>query len=243
MKKHIPNLVTCLNLMCGVCACILALWGYFYQAYCCILAGAACDLCDGALARMLGVTSPMGKELDSLSDLVSFGLSPALMMFTWLFKINYGGVSHPLAFVPLLMVPFAAIRLARFNVGESQSHHFNGLPTPASAMIAASMIAYGHTCAIAGADSAILNLLKGGWVIPVVSSALCLLMVSHIKMFSLKGKIGVKHYILAGGALALVAGIAAIAPRGLILAGYLALFTLLLFTAYILLAVVGGDEQ
>ena len=229
--------------MCGVCACILALWGYFYQAYCCILAGAACDLCDGALARMLGVTSPMGKELDSLSDLVSFGLAPALMMFTWLFKLNFGGVSHPLAFVPLLMVPFAAIRLARFNVGESQSHHFNGLPTPASAMIAASMIAYGHTCAIAGADSAILNLLKGAWVIPVVSSALCLLMVSRIKMFSVKGKIGVKHYILAGGALALVAGIAAIAPRGLILAGYLALFTLLLFTAYILLAVVGGDGQ
>lgn len=243
MKKHIPNLVTCLNLMCGVCACILALWGYFYQAYCCILAGAACDLCDGALARMLRVTSPMGKELDSLSDLVSFGLAPALMMFTWLFKLNYGGVSHPLAFVPLLMVPFAAIRLARFNVGESQSHHFNGLPTPAAAMIAASMIAYGHTCAIAGADSAILNMLKGGWAIPVVSSALCLLMVSRIKMFSVKGKIGVKHYILAGGALALVAGIAAIAPRGLILAGYLALFTLLLFTAYILLAVVGRDGQ
>lgn len=229
--------------MCGVCACILALWGYFYQAYCCILAGAACDLCDGALARMLGVTSPMGKELDSLSDLVSFGLAPALMMFTWLFKLNYGGVSHPLAFVPLLMVPFAALRLARFNVGESQSHHFNGLPTPASAMIASSMIAYGHTCAIAGADSAILNLLKGGWAIPVISSALCLLMVCRIKMFSVKGKIGVKHYILAGGALALVAGIAAIAPRGLILAGYLALFTLLLFTAYILLAVVGGDGQ
>lgn len=243
MKKNIPNLVTCLNLMCGVCACILALWGYFWQAYCCILAGAACDLCDGALARLLGVTSPLGKELDSLSDLVSFGLAPALMMFTWHFKLNCQGVSHPLAFVPLLMVPFAAIRLARFNVGESHSTRFNGLPTPASAMIAASMIAYGHTCAIAGADSAILTLLNGGWAIPVVSSALCLLMVSRIKMFSLKEKIGVKHYILAAGALALVAGIAAIAPRGVMLMGYVALFTLLLFTVYIILAAFGGNKQ
>ena len=238
MKKYLPSLVTCLNLMCGVCACILALWGYFYQAYCFILAGAVFDLCDGALARRLDVISPMGRELDSLSDLVSFGLAPALMLFTWYFKINCEGEPSPLAFVPLLLVAFSAIRLARYNVEDSEQSYFSGLATPACAMIASSAVAYGHTCAIAGADSAILALLNSSWPIPVLALILCVLLVSRIRMFSAKEKLGYKHFILAGGALAIVAGIAAVAPRGIPFIGYLALFTLLLFCVYLLLALV-----
>ena len=236
MKKYLPSLVTCLNLLCGVCACILALWGYFYQAYCFILAGAVFDLCDGALARRLGVTSPMGRELDSLSDLVSFGLAPALMLFAWYFKINCEGTPNPLAFVPLLLVAFSAIRLARFNVDDSEKNYFSGLATPACAMITSSAVAYGHTCAIAGAESAILNLLNTAWFIPVLAVVLCVLLISRIRMFSVKEKIGIKHYLLAGGALAVVVGIALVAPRGINIVGYLALFTLLLFCVYILLA-------
>ena len=243
MKKYLPNLVTCLNLMSGVCACILALWGYFYQAYCFILAGAIFDLCDGALARLLGVSTPMGREMDSLSDLVTFGMAPALMLFAWYFKINCDGATNPLAFVPLLLVAFSAIRLARFNTEDGNKSYFNGLATPASAMIAASAIAYGHTCAIASAPSAILTLLKTPWFIPVLAAVLCLLMVSRIKMFSVKGKADLRHYILAGGALALVVGIALVAPRGIQAVGYLALFTLLFFCVYLLLALVSCNEK
>ncbi len=242
MKKYLPDLVTCLNLMCGVCACILALWGYFYQAYCFILAGAVFDMCDGALARLLNASSQMGKELDSLSDLVSFGLAPALMMFCWYYKINLDNTPHFLAFVPLLLVAFSAFRLARFNVSQSGDTFFTGLATPASAMIAASLVAYGHCCAIAGARSAVLILLKTSWFIPTLSVILCILLVSRIRMFSVKGKFGLKHYLLAGGALLLVAAIALTAPSGISAVGYVALFAALLFTTYILLAIVGPKE-
>lgn len=236
MKRYIPSFVTCMNLMCGVCACILALWGYFYQAYCFILAGALFDLCDGFLSRKLNAVSALGAELDSLSDLISFGMAPALMLFCWYFKLNLGGIPHPLAFVPLLLVAFSALRLARFNTSGSETHDFCGLPTPACAMISASAVAYGHTCAIAGAQSAVLCLLNSAWFIPALAAVLCILLISRIRMFSLKEKPGVKHYILAGGALAEVAAIAAVAPRGVLFIGYAALFTLLLFCTYLLLA-------
>lgn len=237
MKKYLPDLLTLLNLMCGVCASVLAAWGFFWQAFCFILAGAVFDMCDGALARALGVSSGMGRELDSLSDLVSFGVAPALMMFSWYYKINCGDTPHFLAFVPLLIVPFSAVRLARFNIFDSGEKTFRGLPTPASAMIAAGLVAYGHCCAIAGAESLVLNLLRSAWFIPVVAAILCILLVSRIRMFSIKEKPGAKHFILAAGALIFVALIAFVAPRGILLIGYLALFLVLLFTAYILLAI------
>ena len=237
MKKYLPDLLTLLNLMCGVCASVLAAWGFFWQAFCFILGGAVFDMCDGALARALGVSSGMGRELDSLSDLVSFGVAPALMMFSWYYKINCGDTPHFLAFVPLLIVPFSAVRLARFNIFDSGEKAFRGLPTPASAMIAAGLVAYGHCCAIAGAESLVLNLLRSAWFIPVVAAILCILLVSRIRMFSIKEKPGAKHFILAAGALIFVALIAFVAPRGILLIGYLALFLVLLFTAYILLAI------
>ena len=242
MKKYLPDLLTLLNLLCGVCAAILALWGWFWQGFCLILAGAVFDLCDGALARLLGVSSQMGRELDSLSDLISFGLAPALMLFAWYFKINCNDTPQILAFVPLLIVPFSAIRLARFNLEESGDSYFTGLPTPACAMLAASLVAYGHCCTVAGAESLVVNLLRSGWFIPVLSAVLCILLVSRIKMLSLKGKISAKHYILAGGALLFVAAIALVAPRGIAAAGYIALFLAMLFTAYILLAIVAPKK-
>ena len=243
MKKYLPSLVTCLNLMCGVCACILALWGYFYQAYCFILAGAVFDLCDGALARLLDATSAMGKELDSLSDLVTFGMAPALMLFTWYFKINCEGTPSPLAFVPLLLVAFSALRLARFNACDNGcAPYFNGLPTPACAMIGASVVAYGHCCTLASAPSAILAVLGSSWFIPVIAAILCILLICRIPMFSLKGKLGFKHYILAAGAVILVVVIAFVAPRGIPLPGYLALFTFILFCVYVLLGLVASGK-
>ena len=236
MKKYLPDLLTLMNLLCGTCACIMAAWGLFLPAFCFVLAGAVFDVCDGALARALGVSSGMGRELDSLSDLVTFGVAPALMMFSWYYKINCNDTPCFLAFVPLLIVPFSSVRLARFNLFDSGEKVFRGLPTPACAMIAASLTAYGHSCAMAGAESLVLKLLGFAWFIPVLSVLLCILLVSRIPMLSLKGKIGAKHYILAAGALLFVAAIAFVAPRGIHPMGYIALFTLLLFCLSILLA-------
>ena len=130
---------------------------------------------------------------------------------------------------------FSAIRLARFNIEDSEKSYFSGLATPACAMIAASTVAYGHCCTIAGAQSLMLRLLGSAWFIPVVSAILCILLVSRIRMFSVKEKPDARHFILAAGALVFVAMIAFVAPRGILVIGYIALFLLLLFLCYLLI--------
>jgi len=186
VRRHIPNIITCLNLVCGTAAVILTLWGYWWPAFCFMLAGAVCDFCDGAAARALGAYSDIGKELDSLSDLVTFGLAPALMFFTWYYKINTGYPSW-VAFIALLIVPMSAVRLARFNLDDRQKTTFIGLPTPALAMTVGSVTAYSHVCLQHDVDAFIPGLLCSSWFIPVFSVVLALLLVSGIPMFSLKG--------------------------------------------------------
>ncbi|MBQ7222048.1 MAG: CDP-diacylglycerol--serine O-phosphatidyltransferase [Bacteroidales bacterium] len=187
MKKHIPNIITCLNLVCGSCAIILTLWGYFYQAFLFIIAAAVFDFCDGAAARLLGSYSDIGKELDSLSDVISFGLAPSLMFFTWYYKIN-SDYPSVLAFVALLLAPFSALRLAKFNVDERQSTDFLGVPTPVIAMIVSSMVSYAHICHIREVDSLVTELLCSTWFIPVCSVLFSILLIAEIPMFSLKHK-------------------------------------------------------
>ncbi|MBR5736325.1 MAG: CDP-alcohol phosphatidyltransferase family protein [Bacteroidales bacterium] len=186
MKKHVPNIITCLNLVCGAAAVILTLWGYWWPAFCFVLAGAVFDFCDGAAARLLGAYSDIGKELDSLSDMVTFGLAPALMFFTWYYKINTGYPSW-IAFIPLVIAPLSAVRLARFNLDDRQKTGFIGLPTPALAMIVGSLTAYGHVCMQNGVDGILPGLLCSSWFIPVAAVFLALMLISEIPMFSLKG--------------------------------------------------------
>ena len=186
MKRHIPNIITCLNVVCGSAAVILTLWGYWWPAFCFILAGAVFDFCDGAAARALGAYSDVGKELDSLCDMVTFGLAPALMFFSWYYKINTGYPSW-VAFIALLIVPLSAVRLAKFNLDDRQKTSFIGLPTPALAMIVGSATAYGHICMLHNADGILLKLLCSSWFIPVLAVILALLLVSSIPMLSLKG--------------------------------------------------------
>lgn len=243
MKKHLPNLLTLSNLVCGTCASIMAAWGLFLPAFSFVLAGAVFDICDGALARALKVSSGIGRELDSLSDLVSFGVAPALMLFCWYYKINCGDTPHFLAFVPLLIVPFSSVRLARFNLQDSGKKEFRGLATSACGMLVASIVGYGHACAMAGAESLVVNLLKSAWFIPTLSVILCVLLVSTVRMFSVKQKFGIKHYLLAGGAVLFVAFIAFLAPRGINPLGYIALFFAMLFTAYVLLALLVPNKD
>ena len=135
IKNNIPNLFTLLNLCCGVLGIILLFDGQMVNACYLIWLAAIFDFLDGFLARMLKAHSDIGKQLDSLADLVTFGVLPGLTYFVLL----QGKFDLPLEYFAFLVVIFSALRLAKFNIDESQSHAFKGLPTPANALLASSI--------------------------------------------------------------------------------------------------------
>lgn len=129
LKRIIPDALTCSNLLCGGISVFLATQGAFIWAFVFILAGAVFDFFDGLSARWLKVPSPIGIQLDSLADDITFGLAPSMMLFCWLKPILGWW-----AVLALLMAAFSAIRLAKFNVDERQHDSFIGLATPANAL-------------------------------------------------------------------------------------------------------------
>ncbi|MCL2727043.1 MAG: CDP-diacylglycerol--serine O-phosphatidyltransferase [Bacteroidales bacterium] len=190
MKRHIPNFITCLNLFFGCVAVVFALRGWLGFAVYMVIAAALFDFLDGLAARLLNAYSPIGKELDSLADLISFGLAPAAMMhyeFTQAlrFKISFGLDSIPwelYSFFPFVLVIAAALRLAKFNVDSRQSDHFIGIPTPACALLIGSLLVY------VTRTPQWMPLLDTVYTIPVMVLLLSWLMVSNLPMFSLKIK-------------------------------------------------------
>lgn len=200
---QIPNSITCLNLLSGCLACIFtfscdesigALKGYEW-AFICIGAAAIFDFCDGAAARLLHLYSLIGKELDSLADLISFGLAPALLMFN---TMNAHNESSMISYVALTIAVFGALRLAKFNVDELQTTSFRGLPIPANAIFWIGTCSWINTHGYMG-DAVTVGL------IVVIS----LLMVSNIRMFSLKFKNfklieNLKRYVILLSAILLV---------------------------------------
>lgn len=144
MKRHIPNLITLLNLACGTAAIVLTLEGQWRLAVYLVLAASVFDFLDGFAARLMKAGSDTGKQLDSLADMVSFGVLPAIFIYT-LFKLLFQNQPEDagrfydhfqwVVLISILMVPaFSAIRLARFNTEEDQGSFFHGLPTPAHAL-------------------------------------------------------------------------------------------------------------
>jgi CDP-diacylglycerol--serine O-phosphatidyltransferase len=136
--KQIPNIITLINLLCG-CAALLSLFQAWYTATAWWLAAAAlADFADGLAARALGVSSPVGKELDSLADLISFGLVPGAILYSLLVLGQFpqynsaieGGI-HWFAFPGFFLTAISALRLARFNLDDRQTEGFIGLATPA----------------------------------------------------------------------------------------------------------------
>jgi CDP-diacylglycerol--serine O-phosphatidyltransferase len=164
----------------------MALWGLYLGAFLFILGSVVFDFLDGFSARLLKAYSDIGKELDSLADLVSFGLAPSLILFNWYYES--GHQYSFLAFVPLVITAFSALRLAKFNLDTRQESDFIGLATPANALIIAPFVAYADICRIHGTSSFVNILLDSVWFIPTVSIVLALLLVSEIPMFSLKKK-------------------------------------------------------
>jgi CDP-diacylglycerol--serine O-phosphatidyltransferase len=139
MLRFLPNIITLCNLVSGAVACYFASLGFPVHAALFILLGAFLDFFDGLAARMIGVSGEMGKQLDSLADVVSFGVAPALLAVylaeaTPLAQMGGWPTFPAVAFFPLVMAAFSAYRLAKFNLDTRQSDQFIGLPTPANAL-------------------------------------------------------------------------------------------------------------
>ena len=180
MKKHIPNTITCLNLISGCIATYWAFCGVWHIALLFIVIGAVFDFFDGMSARLLGVSSPIGKELDSLADCITFGFAPSAILFDFL----KGGIEylpwHYLPYAAFIMAAFSALRLAKFNLDERQAMGFIGLPTPANALFWASLIV--------GAGEELMASPTLYWAVFAGMFVSCYLLVSEIPMFALKFK-------------------------------------------------------
>ena len=180
MKKHIPNTITCLNLISGCIATYWAFCGVWHIALLFIVIGAVFDFFDGMSARLLGVSSPIGKELDSLADCITFGFAPSAILFDFL----KGGIEylpwHYLPYAAFVMAAFSALRLAKFNLDERQAMGFIGLPTPANALFWASLIV--------GAGEELMASPTLFWAVFAGMFVSCYLLVSEIPMFALKFK-------------------------------------------------------
>ena len=221
-----------MNVLCGVFGVIAAFKGDFHIAFYFMLAGAVCDFCDGLAARALNAYSPMGKELDSLADLITFGLLPSMMLYKCMDWYHPG---QWYCYIPLVIVVFSALRLAKFNVDERQSENFIGLATPACAMLCGSFAAISYLDIMNVARP----VTESPWVIPVASVVLSLLLVSEIPMFSMKFKKGAESSLklrrivfLSISALALV--------LTLILGQHIAYGIFIIFALYILMNLIHG---
>ncbi len=184
ITRNVPNTLTCGNLVSGCIAATHAFSGMYEWAFLFIVIGAVFDFFDGMSARLLGVSSPIGKELDSLADCVTFGVAPSAMVFTLLSTLELPSFLLPVgSIVPywaFLMAAFSALRLAKFNLDERQTSSFIGLPTPANALFWASLIVGAETLI---SCSPYISLCVMAMV--VLS---CWLLVAELPMFSLKFK-------------------------------------------------------
>ena len=193
IKNSIPNFITCLNVMCGCIASVLAFYGKLeYAAYFIILA-ALFDFCDGLFARILKAYSDIGKELDSLADMISFGFAPSVIVFGLMKLSLFGKVNVELAemstmqliivFSSFLISVFSGLRLAKFNVDTRQSTSFIGLPTPANALIFLSF-----PFILKEDNQFLINLIGNSYFLLGAIVFACFILVCEIPMFSFKFK-------------------------------------------------------
>jgi CDP-diacylglycerol---serine O-phosphatidyltransferase len=193
MIKALPNLITLSNLFLGCVAVVLALQGDAQVAGLLIGLCALLDFLDGFLARILKAGSPLGQQLDSLADLISFGMAPAAILFYYLAHtpqtLNGEGLFIVLPYTAFLIAVFSGLRLAKFNIDTRQTNDFIGLPTPANAMVFASIpvvLAYGNAEGVI--YPIIEQVVSGLWWMLALVVFFSWLLVSPIRMFSLKFK-------------------------------------------------------
>ena len=139
MSKHLPNLFTLINLSLGFFSILLSSQGNFSSAALLILFASIADFLDGFLAKKLNAVSDLGKQLDSLSDMITFGVSPSILMYYFLLELPQT-ISPYSNYLVVLIPIFSALRLAKFNIDANQDQNFKGLPTPANALFFASLV-------------------------------------------------------------------------------------------------------
>lgn len=184
MKSQFPNIVTGCNLICGCIAVMLAITGNAVASLLFIILGAIFDFGDGLTARALNVSSPIGKELDSLADVITFGFAPSALIWNEMTLLSYpDSLSAISAYIPHLawiMTAFSAMRLAKFNIDVRQTTSFIGLPTPANALLWGSLIVGYHSY---------FEEMASGWIVILILTFLsCFLLVCELPMFALKFK-------------------------------------------------------
>ena len=182
IKRIIPNSLTCANLLCGSVSVFMATQEQFLWAFALILAGGLFDFFDGASARWLKVPSPLGIQLDSLADDITFGLAPSMALMCYLKPIMGWW-----ALIALLMAAFSALRLAKFNIDERQTTSFIGLATPPNAIFWASLVCWLHGMTLPT---------WAPWVLLAGSLLSCYLLVSEIPFFSFKSAGQSKKHII-----------------------------------------------
>ncbi len=187
MKKHIPNIITCCNLICGCIATYSAFHHSYQDAFFFILLGALFDFFDGKMARALGVSGKLGLELDSLADCVTFGVAPSAMIFTLFNHVAYPSFMgsefffRVMPFTAFLMAAFSAVRLAKFNLDERQHTEFIGMPTPANAIFWGALISSCEDWLTSPRFNALFLFL--------FMILFCWLLVCEVPMFAFKGKL------------------------------------------------------
>ena len=203
-KAIIPNTITCCNLICGCIATAAGFDGGFLTAFAFILLGAFFDFFDGLTARSLGVSGKFGIQLDSLADIVTFGVAPSAMLFSMFSKVAYPAFMYSsfwftvMPFTAFLIAAFSALRLAKFNIDERQTTSFIGLATPPNAILWASVAAYPYTQTTS----------TFAWIMVGLSLLCCYLLVCEIPFFSFKsvGKHRTRIIIFIVGCIVLIAG-------------------------------------
>jgi CDP-diacylglycerol--serine O-phosphatidyltransferase len=191
MKKHIPNMLTLLNLLCGCLAIISTFHKSFELTAILLMMAAVFDFFDGFAARLLGVHSELGKQLDSLADMVTFGVVPGFVMYQLIiYAIGSGaaylGPDEPvwyLAYAGMLIPLFSAYRLAKFNIDTRQSDQFIGLPTPANALLISFL-----PLLMIPEGNAIAEILLKPYVLITLCAIQSYLMVAELPMIALKFK-------------------------------------------------------
>ncbi len=191
ITRHIPNTLTCLNLFVGCVACVFAFVGEFTTAACLMLLAAVFDFADGLAARALNAYSKLGKELDSLADVISFGFLPGIILFSYFVKIlpadmlfadMYPDINWVYASVAFFIPVFSALRLAKFNIDTRQANSFLGLATPANAIF------WGFLVATLNENTPIFEPVISYIVLMALMAIFCGLLIAPVPMFSLKFK-------------------------------------------------------
>jgi len=229
IKKHIPNLITLINLFCGCVAIVFVSENNYLMAFYMVCLGIFFDFFDGFFARLFKVSSPLGLQLDSLADMVTSGVAPGYVMYSMFLNSGHElGTNPAIAFLGFIITLGSCYRLANFNIDTRQTDSFIGLPTPANSLFILSL-----PLVISFSDSLmVLEILTNQWVLLVITLCSAYILNAEIPLFSLK----IKKFSFKENALQIVFLI--ISVLMVVLLQYMAIPLIIAF--YVLLSIINN---